>query len=84
MRIQFITKQQDKEALAQEMKRLKIAADRMKFLGRLLQAVRDCRDYLGHAGAWDHENQYNIVPFRDLMADLNSLLDRDEDKDFRG
>lgn len=79
MKLRVITKQQIADEKERDKDRTRIAAERMKFMGRLLTAVRDARDYMKNnppplgtprMSEWDS--------YRDTMSELNSLLDRDE------
>lgn len=84
MKIQFVTKAQEAETKAIEIKRQQIALDRMKFLGRLLQAVRDARDYMLHnAPPLGSARMAEYDRYKDVLTELGSLLDRDENKDSR-
>jgi hypothetical protein len=77
MKLRLITKQQIAEEKERERKREAIAATRMKFMGRLLQAVRDARDYLRVSEAV-HDTVPGVMSYSDLMSELNALLDRDD------
>lgn len=79
MKLRLISHKQVKEEKERERERTRIAAMRMKFMGRLLTAVRDARDYMRnnppmtgstHMSEWDS--------YRDTMSELNSILDRDD------
>jgi hypothetical protein len=79
MKIKIITKAQIEEEKIQRRHDAEILAMRLKFMGRLLQGCRDARDYLAHAGPMkaEDEAEYGVMPFRELMVQLNSLLDRE-------
>ena len=77
MKLRFINKQQIADEKERERERISIAATRMKFMGRLLQAVRDARDYLRVSEA-AHDTVPGTLSYSDLMTELNSLLDRDD------
>lgn len=77
MKLRVITAQQVEAERAEAKERQRIAAMRLKFMGRLLQAVRDARDYLRVSEA-SHDTVPGTLSYSDLMSELNSILDHDD------
>ncbi len=83
MRIKFQTRKQYDAEAEKLLQRNMAMSDLMKLTGRCLTAIRETRDYLKAAGPQSIWNgpippDSNVTSYEEVMALLNSLLDRKE------